>query len=140
MAARARLALELSLPASIRAPRSLAGRDGSSSVVEERGGSDLPRMGSRPGGCVCVFLYIATSHPAAKWIIRLGWTGYLVTGLIRARDMGRSGPASFTSTPISPFPGCLSSTARVFLGNILVWVRNRFINTPISVSALLCLV
>lgn len=88
---------------------SLAGRSGRE---QQRSGSDLPRMGSRPGGWV--FLFIATRQPAAKWTVELGRADYLVAGLIRARDMGRSGPASLTST------GALLACLLRFSGLLLV--------------------
>lgn len=56
MAARARLAWELSLPASIRSSQQRGGWN--------RGGSDI-RMGSPAHGPAGVFLYIARHKPAS---------------------------------------------------------------------------
>jgi hypothetical protein len=85
MAARARLALELSLPASIRSSQQRGGWN--------RGGSDI-RMGSPAHGPAGVFLYIARHKPALCENGLLGWPGQATC--LRAMVIGRSGPASLT--------------------------------------------
>lgn len=84
MAARARLALELSLPASILSS-------------QQRGGTEVDRMGSPAHGPAGVFIYIARHKPALCENGLLGWPGQATC--LRAMVIGRSGPASLIKHP-----------------------------------------